>query len=1637
MATMHVAKRRCTQGSRKKLLQATKEVCQKRLSELTDDEIGGYLQTLGWPKALAPAVEAYESQGSFIIWVLNRMLTQLRKWMTLQASGKLGAGSNVEQSEGTHGDTNEGNYVKMDMPSVFRPLETKLVAYLVSHTSNINALYAHSHVLLKMAMFHNVWGQLSLDELALRDFENPCLRLIEAPNAEETLGRYKDAVEAVNDLMRATYYQTPSQYDEPRANNRIHMSNNLNDMAERILDDVNMFVRWNYAFQSFKPATANKKVATLVAQIACALAEHFGILCEVMRELMEANSNAKHAYHCAAQTLMAHLLLVCAEMEDFRVQAKILFKRSVTAAKDSSTDKFDQRITTARRRLTQMLTFPLTSKFIPGLKEMLRSKEYEDLFDVEQLGNMDLEDSAVTYNRRFLLNIISTIHRAECNEEALQQARGLCILLVELLGIAIEGIALQTPEAQDPTYYGVMMLAVILPLIMRLAEAIMGRVEKQPESYVPYAALVDVVRAFYEVLSLANNKQVLVYSGERSELVAKINSQATKFVLKTLESSYGSIENNRKRKVLMESIQSDENVMKLLIKKAHAEQHENATATAVVQIMPIMWDALLLLVSLSLEHADDNIQQILKLLNQDYAFHNNSYEEHAFKILIKPQISLGNAESHRKSHVFAANLISMYSHANDMTALLDHMGEFVEKTEPPDAVCPFMLHPPAMQAFNNSSKESSSLQIPMLIKHFAGWLKKEPVREFMQYPLMAYLRGIELSATLVMRTADAFEELIRIAPIRHDAEGVLMAIQFIIIIRKILSWSTLDDSTDRWGPYLNNLYVYVEQLAEAVGRNCSIAIWTAMFWFAYHFTLIIRDQPDLYGHMQNGINRLVRRLRKIVRSNCEDQSFVEDANALIVANANVFDNEEAYNALIKTVCNALIGFKKDARVLDNLKGTLDVLATGQKLINEIADVNFLGNLVEILTNCESGLHLKIKAAGMVMQVLQYSPPLYRHEAFGQLFYALPMTTQQAVMGDGVLQEDVLELVKELLATVNFILRREEQLGVRACSNLTLKDYLNSIDTSAKRVEPMNCSSIALKGVLQALCSVKSALSLEHSDRLHQSLAILQQIASVHTFIMAKIVDEDLMNTLDLDTGDCNAQKLIDRILNVVVPAMMGGRAKRKLDDNNDATNISREEVRSEELVDSVLLAYINKTWQSEKAAIGNARITPVQYPRQLTELLHDAGNALEADNTTNEAHILYLASVLYSVASNTQDKHHEATLEQVASIRNKAKSIHHIAPDVLEAIYEALLEVLCRFVPTTPETQIHSHAVHALIFTADMQHAIFFKRQRALGFGGTQLEIYKALCGCQVEKVAEIVQAIHDHADPKQLWITFTKQLESVSQEADAQPAPHDWRCRAAMLEVMVSFADKNHLKALYSLKGPGRKKILATCNVLLGLNAKHIENVELTMGTREDSETMHWVVLNYLLNTAVSIKLFVFTRFQVNKQMQETQATIAEHLLDLARLGINLLQKCKQHELSREIFEQIATNVYLALYNCIRIAEGMSNAQIAKLVRPWIRRVHVVTYIITRFVELMETHDADMFAYVARWMSIISNEQLVDATKWYIPHIVTPIVKAWHQVSKDISTNKTRRGKLMNTGIDIPMQRTCSEATKYSEAAL
>ncbi|ORM40016.1 uncharacterized protein BXIN_1472 [Babesia sp. Xinjiang] len=1614
MTTGHIAKRACTPSARKNLVQTTKDICMKKLSELTEDELKTYLKVMGWPKAISPAVESYAEPGNFIVWILNRMLTQLKKWMTLRTSGKLVEEQDESKEEEMKIEEHKGDIDMVEKPTIFRTMETKLVAYLVGYTGDINALYSHSHVLIKMATFNNTLHTTRLAESHQHKANNPGIQMMKATDAEQVLEQYRDSVEAVNALIKAIYYQSPPLDTTPREGNRICVALSLNEMAEKFIDDVNMFVVWNQAFQTITPTHMNKSVATYVADITSSILEHMGIVAGFLREQLDESSNVKNAYNCVAQTLMAHVLFVRAEIDDFKRHSKVIMKKHGNV-KEGHPEKLDQKVNAAVNSMMRLLAFTWAPKFVNGLKQMIKAKEYEDLLDMEQLGNMDLDDSTVTYNRRLLLNIVKTIHHAETDKSVIQHGRGLCILLPDIFEALVDAVDVHTRNQQETTYCGAMMLALILPLIIRLIQSTLTVVDTQPETFVHYVTLLDLVSSLYNILKVANNKHILVHAGDRSDLVVKTNRQVITFVLDTLTAVYAKVAKSRKRKTMMENCDEDDDAIRVMMKRAHLASSKYLDVTSEVHTIPRLWDALLLLVSLSLEYADENMEQIMHLLYQDAMLDDTDYHQDIFNMLIKPQISLEANVSYRSAQLFAANLVSMYSIANDMPSLLDHMGEFVEKKGRTNKQYFYMAHPPAICAFYNSSKESSTSQIPIVIQHFAEWLKKKHAFKALQYPLMCYLSGVEFSSTLVAKSEDALDEIIYLVPLEPTPEGVLMAIQLICAIRKINSWSSGEDSTQRWNGHINILYRYVQDLTENVGRDCSSAIWTAMFWFAYHLILIIRDNPDMCGSMSGVVDLILDKMDIVVQAHADEKDFMETANTLLMANAHVFSHLSKFTGIIKCVCVALLKFEKDAGLLDSFRETIEVLGRDRELINEVLDINFLQTMLAVTTKQGAMIDLKLKSIHIIRQVLENASGLYRNKGISKLFQSLvEVANVTAANCDMKCEEDVIFL-KSVLEVMNFILGREEQLGMRECAEVTVADCFTSLKGEQGLSVATQKDAILTVGLLKVLDDVKNALDLNCMNGLQTSLKVMQQLAKICVFVMGKMYSEDFMGSLDIKTSHEERNACIGKILATITTGAVVNDEQVATGEDENMEPLQLDS-GSRSLADILLFVNIIKTLQDSNPALLDTAFTTIGNLGQVTDILSEMANTLNSNKQMDQERLLYLSCMLYCTASNVQNTYDEAALKQVSKLHESVKVLTLLSPAVLEALNEAILEVVYRIVPHASEKQIQAHAVHALFLMATMQHIICYKRRGVLGFGADQLEVFKTLCGCQVDKVSGIVQTILENTEPRNTWKNFATHLENIYNRAESHPTPYNWIFRAACLEVMMLMVDKNHLKTIYGIKGAAKKKILGCLDGILGLHSKQLECLSCDMDTCRNKEIMHWVILNYLINIAISIKILGFTRFQVNKYMQEAYGVISEHLLDLSRLGLHFLGLFKTEAASKTLFEQIATNVYIALYHCIRTAEGMSSAQIAKLVRPWMKRVHVVTYVITRFVSLLDEQDADMFAYVARWMSIISHSQLVDATKWYIPHIVTSVAQAWYHVNKAIATNRGNQAEVIRS---------------------
>ncbi|EDO08539.1 hypothetical protein BBOV_III009830 [Babesia bovis T2Bo] len=1531
------AKRHCTASVRKRLLQATKELCAKKLSELTDDEILSFMKAIGWPKNISSALESFATEGNLLMSILNRMLVQMKRWMTVRP---------VESSD-------NADAITLPRATVFRTVEIKFIAYMVAHISDINALHPHSHLLMKMSMFDsNEKKQTTSQQVT----DKICIESLQIPSAENVLGTYRESIEAVTYLLSVIHYG--NKHDGTvRTSNRLYVTLSINEVAQRLIEDINVYIKWNEVFQALRITQINKPVIIQVIHITISLLEHMTIIAEILKSQLEDATNAKHAYNCAAQMLFTHLMTMQSELEDYRTHSTLVFKRYRLSNKECSLEKVEQRINNAVITLRTLVTFPLTKKYIPGLKQMLESNEYEDLMDMDQLGNMDLDDSSVTYNRRFILNIVQTMHRAESDADMTQCLRGLATEIPDILETIMDALKTNERLESDISHYGALLYGLLAPLIMRMARRLLSTDFTDYQIFHQWAIVAESVDTFCKLLNVTNKRHVLIHSGEKAAMVSNINNQAFAFVIDMLTLCYNKMSKIKRRRVIMEDYENDTSAMRLAIKRAIQENKCLETVT-IVHVVPRLWDSMMLLVALSLENADKNIQQILTLLYQDSMLHEPEYHEAIFNMLIKPQVKYPHKAS-SNAQVFTANLVSMYSGANDINALIDHIGEFVEARGNELKHFAFISHPPAILAFYASSQESTASQIPMVIDRFTEWLKKKNALKYMEYPLMAYLRGIELSATLVNKVDHALVQIMDLVKMETTPQGVLMAIQLLITIRKIFAWSNDDNIHTRWKVHVETIVNCAKRLCDTVENDCSTAIWTALFWFAYHFKLISRDNPNDYAQMEPVIESILAKLNAVANANLADNEFIDTVCALAISNAHVFEDSTAYVAIIKSIYPSLITEDISATLLNRLVGTIDILAKDRNLFEQVLSPELLNKL---LMNCiNMDMKSQLNAISIVKLALEYVTALFSHQDMQHIMQSIVNLAEMNATQDGIKENTNLSIA--ILQLMNFILRREDQLGVTHCINTIITDCQNVFKESE-----YSSKFIAM------LSAVLLSVDVSESCDLPLTLEVIKEMAKICDFILTKL----------LSAQECTTEANKQNIAKFIKTIGSSGDLEIQL---------------------AILLAEIIKNMREEKQELKEQILDAVKLKGHVTEAISEMVDTISETKTPDNANVIYITSVIYCAATRVNKE--SEPLKDVAKVNEYLPCTMELPSEILSRVYEALLEVVYQFVLHANEDDILKNTIDALFVLIELQQCLCVKRQGLQGFPGEHLETFKSLCGCDIGKMSQIVEIILDIAEPMELWENIVKRLEYLYDSAEKQPETYKWMSRAAVLEVVMLFVDRNNLKTIYGLKKKERKNVLNELNMFIVMHLQHMEVLANDHKKCENAEVAYWLVINLLTNIAVSIKIVSFTRFQVNKTMHNMYCKMVEHLINLGNLGIRIMAYFKRESFNQPAFKQVASCVYISVYSCIRIGEGMGDAQIAKLVRPWMKRIHMITHTINQFVALLHNHDADMFAYVARWMDVMAHTQLVDATQWYIPHILCLITQTWYKVNKAMANEQ------------------------------
>lgn len=1611
-------RRRCPSTMRKKVLQAIKQFFAKKLSDLDDSEIEGFLAALGGPKQQFSKEITWLVEEHIAIWVLNRVLTQVKKWITFQASKKRqddgpkdGGGTNnaVLNEEGEQKvETTSDHHIPM--PCMLRHSEIRLVAYIAAHLEDINALHVHSNVLFKMVTVNNMWNNVTLDMLSKDDFDNPCLKGMNSKDFDGVLERYRNSLSAMKELLASLYFKIQNEESVPRYGNRICLGMAINDVTAQVTELVRVFAIWNHALQRVKHTTKTKKTAGILVSILLLVAELLSIWLRVLNDILHASTNVKNAYNCLVEKLMDNLLLFTTDLEDFTICTKLLMEKSGTSGKEDGLKRLEVVSDEAMKSIVLVMSFALSKNIITGLRDMIISREYDDLMDTDQLGNLDLDNSSVIYNRKFFMKIITTLHMIEMKSEVIQRLKGLCRILPKIYELVLASLGNLQEAGRGPSYYGVMIMVVILPLVTRLANTMKCCIQEEPESYLLGSLLLSAITAFHDILSIANKRHVLVYSGEKSEILTKFIDSMVGFVLLFLEDAYQQKMKHSKIIATLESVSNDDTDPMLHVKKVYTSDRHLTSTASLLSTISKLWDALLLLVSLNLEHADTNINRILQLLHDDYSFcKHDEHEVLAFNILVMPKVTIQEGRQFSKSHVFLGNLISMYSHANDVPTLVDHLGTFVKGLNVRINIKSFLVHPAAIVAFHRSSKESEVAQMPIVIKHFTSLLKTQKAKAFLQYALISYLSGIELTKTVVAKVSNVYEDLLKKFQYDHTPDGLLMAIYNLIMVRKINAWSSVNQKEDKWYEYVEKVYAYVMEVAEMIGNDCSPEVWKSMFWLVYHITLYRADYPVQCDEMSEGIAKVLKKLKRGINVETSSRKLIGDAAYLLAANAKVFRNFSRFNSLMKHVAITMMSREIDEKLLDTVMCILDMTEFVENGFSDIFDVTLMNAIASTILKDGVTMKMKHTVVKILKAMLEVHSSLYLESNFTQFFRQMVEVSRQACKSNDVNNVEAMRLVGGLVDLFLFILKREEQLGTAACMDCIRYHYEIMVieDTESNVHKGRQRDALDFVGFLNEL---RSGIIIVLDSDIEPCIETVHGMACLYVFVLVRLFSQNVKSSV-------SAKRPVELSRNVIKDLILSI-APTVLEEKNEVVTLDIPEQTEPSgtcnIVEAILLANVAKIAKNEENGAEIVSMCCTKNDKKPIDILKMLVSIIQAYKPVDCWRVLYFSSLLYITSINMDDDDDLFKVyEETAGLQDAWQSMITMGPHLLNSVCNSITSVLYKVVKRSSEFQITLRVVEFLYVVASIKQIIYMNRSGILGCRGTQLEVFKALYGGQSDELSAIIQIVFEKLKTIKTWNTFLERVGRLYNQSESQDVTHKWISRAAASEVLMLIMDKQYLKSLSNVKGEQKMVVLGGLEGFLSLYNKNLEAECYTLSNETSSKCIDWILLNYLMNTAISIKMYGCTKFQSNEQLQLFHYAFTEHLLDLATLGIEMMKK-RGSEAS--INGQVATNVYFCVYNCIKTVEGMGNAQAAKLARPWMKRVHILVYIVTQFVELIENHDSGLFSYVARWMNVLSNSQLRDATRWYLPNMLTAVISKWYNVTNDIATKTDNEAEILRS---------------------
>ncbi|KAK2196278.1 hypothetical protein BdWA1_001520 [Babesia duncani] len=1437
----------------KELYDKTAWLLNKRLSDHDVKGICDYLAFIGWPNLPSKSLNNPNIHVHFPLWVLNKLIPQF-KYVT---------------SETYHAKGNKSDFI--GFPSIYRACDVSLLSYLIDHVPSPNYLINHSFLLGKIIALRHSFQDQTLNSATFIKKSKHILNLIHdgSPELIVALKSYDELVVEVTKLLHALVEEKKISSKSSRTNSKFILSLNNTDASKIFFDIMEMLKIWMYVLLDLNcdiPFTED------LVQILLDLFKYFCTICDLLVVPLYNTCASKVAFTFVVNNLES-LLHVKVYLEDVWTKLRLFSKKGFS---NNSIKCISQYICDVANSIFKVLSIPVSLPFASSICDQGTIQICNELQQGNDVDGYNLDDPHIGYAMKYILIIVRYLTQSKCNHEQLIVIRGLMISLPKIFEEIIRTLESFVPY--NNCSHGILFYCntYFLLIMQKIMDVCTEHFEKDNISISSRNYdYFESILCFYTVLNISKNKRIILCTGEESGPLKNVLSESISFLLQTLHRIYSTSNSNIALSYKLKGFDGEWDIM-------HAREClydltlKNIDGSNTLYLPALVWSCLDILISLNLEYADSNLQEILYFLQEDYILcHNEGLDIQTFEATINKfesttMISL-------PSQAFVGNLISMYCEANDLISLVDKIGEFITSSNYKEVL--FFNHPHAC-AFRKNYSQSNTLQAPRILQSIYNFISDEKCSEFMFAIFSLYISDISFTNPVIKKVLPPLEKILDSLKLGHNQQSITLGLHVLVVIRKVLLFEHRGLSLDVLFGVLDSLYKYLTSLQEYISQNCNATMITAISWYCYHFAMLLLQKGFEDRNWHGGIEKMIQYVIMQV-TNCNDFGLVKIAGSIIIGNPKAFDQFVCYNKCGGMIIKSLTGMEFTFPLLEVLQDLVISIH-----LDETLSIILMHKLLENLKNDTVGNKCKVSVIRIIRILVDSSLTLYigSESYIVNVFNNLMRLSCNLIDTSPSCDDDIMQIIIDILDCILRVIKNERAINSFYCTHLILEDYCTFIRLQTNGLN----YSCERQGVnfIKFLHVIKS-----------KSLSIVQNIGALQPFsklfgnilgnLYYIIMSSDLEKKVKLPNVEscylkCN--KTFERVLKTIC----------EFEEFSNLTNVVNGKFETNAITVLVILSFLQ--YIKHVGELNSLEDFLVHDQKEYNEFMNSAISHIHnCDTSVIDAHLAHYFAIVH-IMTYWIDTWNVNVVDFCNAINNTCKIVLEL--DLIYApqnAYQAVLNILLGIVNNTDADELKSNTKWATIMDVLFNTiGIKAKNIKGLDFSKESFDILEFSLDHFDSKSIDASMVVRElfkkcpNVEQYQLYQshlnTIYKRLSLFKSKGKGWEIISCIELLSLLIKQMESPGSGFRKQPLEFLN----KGILLDIKVILSLHARDIDGyVKLSDQNRD----FQMLLFNYLSNAASSIKLFnLIRRFDAVKSDQGIPLSFGEHLLLLANVGIHLL---------------------------------------------------------------------------------------------------------------------------------------------------